>query len=95
MRSIVDGRFGAPQAFTFEFDAVGVVKEAVEDRVGIGRISYGVVPRGRGKLAGDNGRLPAVAVLEDLQQVVPGLGIERLKSPYVDGPRLAIAERMF
>ena len=42
---------------------MSVVKEAVEDRVGIGGISYGVMPRGRGKLAGDDGRLATVAIL--------------------------------
>jgi hypothetical protein len=44
VRSIADGRFGAPQAFAFEFDAMSVVKKAVEDRVGISGISYGMMP---------------------------------------------------
>ena len=94
-RSIVDGRFGAPQAFTFKFDTVCVVKEAVEDRVRIGGISYGVMPRGRGELAGHDGRLAAVPIFQDLQEVVPGLGIERLKAPYVDGSLLQEVERIF
>ena len=58
--SIADGRFGAPQAVTFEFDAVGIVKKAVEDSVGIGGIADGVMPRRGRKLAGHDGRLAAV-----------------------------------
>ena len=58
---------------------MSVVKKAVEDRVGIGGISYGVMPRGRWELTGHNGRLPAVSVLQDLEQVVPGLGILRVR----------------
>ena len=91
-RSIVDGRFGAPQAFTFKFDTVCVVKEAVEDRVGVGGISYGVMPRGRGELAGHDGRLAAVPIFQDLQQVVPGLGIERLKAPVIQDEQLDAGE---
>ena len=92
VRSIVDGRSGAPQAFTFEFDAVGVVKEAVEDRIGIGGIAYGVVPRGRGKLAGDDSRLAAVPIFQDLQEVVPGLGIQGLKAPIIQNEQFDAGE---
>ena len=55
---------------------MGVVEEAVEDSVGIGGVSYGVMPRCSGELAGHDGRLSAVPVLQDLEQVVPGLGIQ-------------------
>ena len=93
--SIADGCFGAPQAVAFEFDAVSIVKEAVQDRVGIGGVADGMMPRRGRKLAGHDGRLAAVPIFQDLEQVMPGLCIQGLKAPYVDGSRLAMAERTF
>ena len=93
--SIADGCFGAPQAATFEFDAVGVVKEPVQDRVGIGGIADGMMPRRGRKLAGHDGRFAAVPIFQDFEQIMPGLGIQGLKPSYVDGSRLAMAERTF
>lgn len=71
---------------------MGVGKKAVEDRISIGRISDGMVPRGRRKLAGDDGRLAAVSIFQDLEQVVPGLGIEGLKSPVVQDEQFGAGE---
>jgi hypothetical protein len=48
---------------------VGVVEDAVADRVGQGGVGEVVVPLARWQLAGDDGRAVTVAVLEDLQQV--------------------------
>lgn len=80
--SIADGFFGAPQAVTFEFDAVGIVKEAVQNRVGIGGIADGMMPRRGRKLAGHDGRLATVPIFQDLEQIMPGLSIQgRLLSP--------------
>ena len=58
--------------------------EAVEDGVGVGRIADGVMPGGDGQLAGDDGGLSAVAILQDLEQVVTGLGIEGLQAPVIE-----------
>ncbi len=67
--------------------------EAVEDGVGIGRIADHGVPILDGQLAGDDGRAAAVAFLKDFQQVVPGLGVERLEAPIVEDEELDAAER--
>ena len=55
---------------------MGIVDEAVEDGVGIGRIADHRVPVLDGKLTGDDGRSAAVAFFED-QEVVACGGIER------------------
>jgi hypothetical protein len=50
-------RFGgarAPQAVAGEIDAVGVVHDAIEDGVGVGRIADQIVPFVDGDLAGDD-----------------------------------------
>ena len=91
-RSIADGRSAAPQAVALKFDAVSVVKKAVEDRVCVGGIAYGVMPRGRGELAGHDGRLSAVAIFQDFEQVMPGLGIQGLKAPVVQNEQLDAGE---
>ena len=46
--------FGPAQAFAGQFDAMGVVNEAVEDRVGVGGIAYNFVPAVHGELGRDN-----------------------------------------
>jgi len=48
---------------------MGIVDEAIEDGVGIGRIADDLVPYRYRQLAGDDCRTPAVALLEDFQQV--------------------------
>ncbi len=40
----LDAGVGAPQAIAFELDAMGVVNEAVEDRIGVSGVGYGVMP---------------------------------------------------
>src|SRR3954453_17876260 len=47
-----------------QLDPVGVVNDAVEDRVAQGRVSDDGVPVGRRDLTGDQQRLPAVAFLD-------------------------------
>ena len=47
-----------------------------------------VVPVGDRELAGDDGRPPAVSIFEDFQQIVAGLGVERLKAPVVEDQQL-------
>ena len=46
-----------------------------------------------GELAGDDGGAVAVAVLEDLQEVVAGRGVERLEAPVVEDEKIDAAER--
>ena len=45
------------------------------------------------QLAGDNGGAEFVAVIEDLQKVVTGGGIERLEAPIVEGEQIDAAKR--
>ena len=78
MESVLTGRvkrFGCgsplPQAFSGECQAVSVMNEAVEDRVGECRVADGLVPVLDRQLAGDDRRAAPVAVLEDLEQVAP------------------------
>jgi len=63
---------------------VGVMDQAVEDGVGVCRIADQRVPLIDGELAGDDGGAAAVAVLEDLQEVVASRGVERLEAPVVE-----------
>src|ERR1700726_4447717 len=46
-----------------------------------------------GDLAGDDGGAVAVAVLEDLQEVVAGCGVERLEAPVVEDEEVDATER--
>jgi len=63
-----------PQAVAGEIDAVGVVDEPVEDGVGVGRIADQFMPAVDRDLAGDDRRAPAVALLDDLEEIVAGAG---------------------
>ena len=45
-----------------------------------------------GQLAGDDGGAASVAILEDFEQVVPGLVVERLQAPVVKDQQLDAAE---
>src|SRR6266478_6118058 len=51
------------------------------------------VPLIDGELAGDDGGAVAVAILEDLQEVVASRGIERLEAPVVEDEKIDAAER--
>ena len=63
---------------------VGVVHDAVEQRVGDGRIGDVVVPLFDGQLTGDDCRAGAVSVVEDLQHVASLLLAQRRESPVVE-----------
>ncbi len=67
---------------------MGVVDEAIQDGVGIGGVTDDAVPGGYGKLAGDDGRSTAIAVLEDFEQIVTGLFVEGLEAPVVQDENL-------
>jgi len=66
--------------------------QAVEDGVGVGGVADQSVPLIDGELAGDDGGAAAVAVLEDLQEVVAGRRVERLKAPVVEDEQIDAAE---
>jgi len=76
-----------------EVDAVGVVDDAIEDRIGIGRIADEIVPFVDWDLAGDDGRSAAVAFFEDLKKIVARGGIERFEAPIIKDEQLHTAER--
>ena len=86
------GFTGSPHAFAVEVDAVSVMDQAIEDGIGVGGITDQRVPLIDGKLAGDDGGVVAVAVLEDLQQVVASGGIERFEAPVVEDEDIDAAE---
>jgi hypothetical protein len=69
-------------------DGYGIVDEAVENGVGVGRIGDHRMPILDGKLAGDDGGAPAVTLFQNLQQVVSGLGVERLQPPVVQDQQI-------
>src|SRR5712691_9278033 len=72
---------------------MGVVDDPVEDGIGKGRLADQVMPAIDRELAGDQGGAAAVAVLDDLEQIVALLGPERLQAPIVEDQELDAAER--
>ena len=71
-------------AFSFQDQAVGVVDEAVEDGVGQRWIADDVMPMLDRHLAGDDGRCPAVAIVDDFEQVAALLRGQRRQPPIVE-----------
>ena len=67
---------------------MGVVDEAVEDGVGVGRVADDLVPFVDGNLAGQDGRAAAVAFFEDLVEIAAGAGIERIEPPIIENEEL-------
>ena len=88
-------RFGSrpTQTVAGEIEAMGIVHEAVQNGVGVSGVADHCVPIFDGKLAGDDGGSAAVALFEDFEQVVTGLGIKRFKSPIVKNEKLNAAKR--
>jgi hypothetical protein len=83
--------FGAcpPEAVAGQIEAMGVVDETVEDRIGVGRVPDDRVPILHGELAGDDGRSAAVSFFKDLQEIVAGLGIERFQCSSPQSSRIS------
>lgn len=71
---------------------MSVVDEAVQDGIGVGGIGNEVMPAVHGKLAGDDGGAPAVAVVEDFEEIVTLGGVERFEAPVVKNEQLDAAE---
>src|SRR2546426_3780841 len=63
---------------------MGVVQQAVADRVGRGRLAEVVVPLGGRQLARDDGRMGAIAILQDLEEVAALRILDRRQPPVVD-----------
>ena len=64
---------GPAHAVAGQFDPVGIVNEAVEDGVGIGRIANDFMPAVDGKLRGDHGGAAPIAIFEDFQEIMAGV----------------------
>lgn len=67
---------------------MGVVNQAVQVGIGVSRITDQFMPSGYRELAGDEGRAAAISVLEDFQQVVPGVAIEGFKAPVIENEQV-------
>lgn len=72
-------RFSFAHAVAFESDAVGVVNNAIQNRIGQSGFSNHFVPCGHRKLSCDQGRFPSISLLEDFEQiealsVIQGMG---------------------
>jgi len=85
---------GSPtQAVALEFDAMGVVNDAVQYRIAERGIGNDVVPLRHGDLACDQKRSSVVAVVDDLEEIAPLLAGERLWSPIVDDEEIGTLQR--
>src|ERR1700731_4663974 len=60
------------------------VNDAIEDRVSEGWIPDDLVPAAYGNLTGDQQRPSSFTVVNDLQQIAPLFGVQRLRPPVVD-----------
>ena len=74
----------AAHGASFERDAVSVVEQPVEDGVAEGGIAYDLMPVVDGDLAGHEGSLSSVSVVEDLQVVTASEVVEAGKTPVID-----------
>jgi hypothetical protein len=83
---------GAAKALADEFDAMGVMDEAIQDRLGVVGVADNFVPRGHGKLGGDDRRSTPVAFFEDFEQIVAGAGVEGLKTEVVEDQEIGATE---
>src|SRR5947208_11142003 len=71
---------------------MGVVDEAVENGVGIGRVSDDLMPFVDRDLAGQDGRAASVAFFEDLVEIAAGTAVERFEAPIVEDQELGTVE---
>ena len=77
---------------SFEFKSIGVVDEAVKDRIGEGGVGDAGVPVLDRDLGGDQGSAAAVTIVEDLEQVF-GLGAgERVAEPVVEDEQVGAGQ---
>src|SRR5438034_11514444 len=71
---------------------MGVVQQAVADRVGQGGLAEVVVPLGGWQLARDDGRVGAIAILQDLEEVAALRILDRRQPPVVDDEDIEAGE---
>src|SRR5271156_1739870 len=71
---------------------MGVVDEAIEDGVGIGRVADHLVPFVDRDLGGEDGRASSVAVFEDLVEIAACTAVERVEAPIVEDEELDAGE---
>src|SRR6202142_3608981 len=76
------------QALAGQFDAIGVMNDAVEDGVCERGYPDQIVPAVDGNLAGDDERALVVTILDDLQQIARLVGRERLRTPVIEDEQL-------
>src|SRR6267142_5597370 len=91
-RLIWSGLLLLPEALSFEFNAVGVVDEAIEDCVGHGGVADDFVPAVDGQLAGDNDRASFISVLDNLKQITALVGVERLWPPVIKNEQIETSD---
>ena len=84
---------GAAQALAGEFDAMGVVNEAVQDGVGVSGVPDNLMPGGQRELGGDDRRSAAVSLLKDFEQIMTGAGVERFETEVVENEQIGSAGR--
>jgi hypothetical protein len=72
---------------------VGVVDEAIQDRVGVSGVAYDFMPAIHGELRRDDRRAAAVSLLEDFEEIVAGAGVEGLQPPVVEDQEIGAPER--
>ena len=90
MVNILQGGMDFAHGISFEFKPVGIVDEAVEDRIGEGGVGDAGVPVLDRDLGGDQGGGAAVTIVEDLEQVF-GLGAgEGVAEPVVEDEQLGL-----
>ena len=77
-------REGFSQGVPREREFVSVVNQAIEHGVGQGGIADGLMPMRNRQLAGDQGRVSAVAVFEQCEHVVSACIITLRQSPIIE-----------
>ncbi len=70
------------------------MKEPIEDGVGVGGIADGAVPGSYIELAGHDGGFTPIAILDDLEQIMAGLGIKRLQAPVIEDQKLDLTQAL-
>ena len=71
---------------------MGVVDEAIEDGVGVGRVADDLVPFVDRDLAGEDGRSAVVAFFEDFVEIAASAGVEGIEAPIVEDEELGAAQ---
>ena len=85
--------FELAHGWPVQFQPIGIVDDAIEDGVGEGRLADDIVPLVEGKLAGDERRAVAIAILDDLHQIAPLVGGEPVRSPVVEDQQIGLDQR--